>query len=44
MGDKVEKIGYVVSGKIKLSFSSGNKAKRDSAITWFLNEKDWIGL
>ena len=41
---KLEKIGYIVNGKVKLNFNKGHKAKRDSSVTWFLGEGDWIGL
>ena len=44
LNEKVDKIGYVVSGKIKLTFNMGHTMRREKSVNWVLNEKDWIGL
>lgn len=40
----VEKIGFVYTGKVRLTFDQGNRNRHENNITWFVNEKDWIGL
>jgi hypothetical protein len=42
--DKVSKIGYVVTGKIKITMLDADNHRKNKGIYWFLNEDDWIGL
>lgn len=40
----MNKIGYIVGGKVKLSFNQGHSFRKERGITWTLSEGDWIGL